>query len=101
MNSNKLGLIFSMITSDFLMIISHAWKKLILNKKNASKGILEAHFTKSQIQDFVSRDNAGFSAFTQIRGDFEVYFTKSKIMDFVNQTSGLSSSPYSRRKIFW
>ena len=46
MNSNKLGLIFSMITSDFLMIISHAWKKLILNKKKR----LERHFGGSNYE---------------------------------------------------
>ena len=43
---------------------------------------MEAQITFSNILDFVSRDNAVFSAFTQIRGDLEGQNGKSRISDF-------------------
>ena len=49
------------------------------------KGDLEAHFTFSNILEFVSRHYAGFSAGTKIRGNLELRFTFSKILEFVSR----------------
>ena len=55
------------------------------------KGVLEAHFTFSNILEFVSRHYAAFSAGTKIRGNFELRFTFSKILEFVKRAKKIAS----------
>ena len=60
-------------------------RKSFWTSKTGLKGILEAHFTFSNILEFVSRHYAGFSGGTKIRGNFEVHFTFSTYMEFVKR----------------
>jgi len=54
-------------------------------KKIASKGVLRAQITFSNIMEFVSRHYAVFSACAKISGVLKAQFTFSRIAEFVNQ----------------